>query len=56
MKTAEVEINTKVVFKANHTEHQAFKEACKENGDNMAKLLREFARKYVANTRRRKKK
>ena len=54
MKTAEVEINTKVVFKANYTEHAAFKEACRENDENMARVLREFTRKYVAKHRRKK--
>jgi hypothetical protein len=56
MKTAEVEINTQVVFKANYAEHQAFKEACAANGENMARVLRDLTRRYVARHRRKKEK
>ena len=52
MKTAEVEINTKVVFKANYSEQEAFKQACYQNGDNMARVLREFTRRYVKRSKK----
>ena len=56
MRIAEVEINTQVTFKTNYAEHEAFKEACKATGDNMARLHRDLERRYVARHRRKKEK
>ena len=55
MKTAEVEVNMKAVFKVNDKEHKAFKMACLENDEEMAQVFRAFARSYVAKTKKRKK-
>ena len=55
MKTAETVLNTKVTFKANDAEHKAFKLACVDSGEDMARLFRDFERQYVKRYRKRKK-
>ena len=54
MKTAEVEVNTKVTFRANDADLLAFKLACVENRIDMAVVLREAMRRYVAEHKRKK--
>jgi hypothetical protein len=56
MRGAEVEINTKVTFRTNYAEHEAFKDACDATGDNMARLHRDLERRYVSRHRRKKEK
>ena len=47
MRTSEVEVNKHLTFRVNDQEHKAFKIACIQEGEEMAKVLRQLVRDYV---------
>ena len=48
MRTSEVEIDSRITVRVNKAEHRAFKLACMIEGQEMATVMRQLVRDYVA--------
>ena len=54
MRVSEVTVNQAATIRVNDVEYREFKEACKANGSEVARTVRELMRTYVKREKRKK--